>query len=189
LNEVLKKHQPTNFFITPTLVRVLSAYQSHINCDPLKFVAIGGGYLSKNCFVKFTRQFTCAYYYKTYGITEAGPRVSTYTIAYDQIHNFQPNYIGAPLENVQLATGKAIGNYQGKVSCYLHINTPSVYTGYLIDHQHCHKKKLGLETRISCTSNSKIIIFSAGKRIFLGLRVRYGVSKSKTYSLTKYRAC
>ncbi|HLV62649.1 AMP-binding protein [Galbibacter sp.] len=147
LNEVLKKHQPTNFFITPTLVRVLSAYQSHINCDPLKFVAIGGGYLSKNCFVKFTRQFTCAYYYKTYGITEAGPRVSTYTIAYDQIHNFQPNYIGAPLENVQLATGKAIGNYQGKVSCYLHINTPSVYTGYLIDHQHCHKKTLGLETR------------------------------------------
>src|SRR5690606_30413537 len=30
---------------------------------------------------------------------------------------------------------------------YLHINTPSVYTGYLIDHQHCHKKTLGLETR------------------------------------------
>ena len=146
LNDVLKKHRPTNFFITPTLVRVLSAYQSHLKFAPLKFVAIGGGYLSKNCFVKFTKQFPCTYYHKTYGITEAGPRVSTYTLAYEEVHAFRPNYIGTPIGNVQLSTGSAIGHYQGQVSSYLHIKTPSAFLGYLIGTHQYHKASTGLET-------------------------------------------
>lgn len=131
LSQILNEYKPTNLFTTPTLVRILSGYKLKTTIFSLRFIAIGGGYLSKKCFVKFTRLYPCKFYYKTYGITEAGPRVSTYIISYDDVDSFEPNYIGKPINNVNLILGGKVSNHNSYNLNYLNIISPSVFRGYI----------------------------------------------------------
>ena len=139
MKDIVKKHHPTNFFITPTLVRILLAYNVRFTSNSLRFVAIGGGYLDKNSFLEFTKNIVLPLYHKTYGLTEAGPRVSTYTIPFENTTTFQPNYLGEPLANVTLATEEKLRTHNGETMKYLTIKSPSIFMGYLFHKNTTHK--------------------------------------------------
>ncbi|RTY89364.1 AMP-binding protein [Flavobacterium sp. GT3R68] len=132
LEYLLNYYKPTNFFTTPTQVNVLLAFNMKQYAFSLRFVAIGGGYLNRFSFLNFTKKYPAAVYYKTYGITEAGPRVSTYAIEHIDAPSFEPNYLGKPLENVTLSLGENAGNYMDFAINYLQISTPSIFKGYLL---------------------------------------------------------
>jgi long-chain acyl-CoA synthetase len=132
LVDLLNHYKPTNFFTTPTQVNLLLGFVTIPGAtNGLRFIAIGGGFLNRFSFFKFSKKFGAEVYYKTYGITEAGPRVATYAIDKTDVKNFEPNYIGKPLENVSLIMGQKMGFYKEFEVSKLQISTPSLYKGYL----------------------------------------------------------
>jgi long-chain acyl-CoA synthetase len=132
LEYLLNHYKPTNFFTTPTQVNILLGYAIKQYAFNLRFIAIGGGYLNRYSFLNFTKKYPSEIYYKTYGITEAGPRVATYAIEHNNAMLFEPNYLGKPLDNVTLSMGGSAGSFRNFNINYLQIETPSIFKGYLL---------------------------------------------------------
>ncbi|PTT23436.1 hypothetical protein DBR28_18910, partial [Chryseobacterium sp. HMWF028] len=164
----IERYQITNFFITPTLLRTLLAYSIRLKTvdHSLKFISLGGGYIGKACFLKFSRNFPVPAYYKTYGISEAGPRVATYKIKYVDKEGFEPNYLGVPLENVSLETDVFFDTFYQKNIYNLSINTPSVFNGYLNPKEAANKYSDKVQT-------SDLVYNENGKFYIIGRNTDY----------------
>lgn len=132
IEHLLNHYKPTNFFTTPTQVNILLGNQIRNNHFSLRFITIGGGYLNKFSFQRFTKLYPSEIYFKTYGITEAGPRVTTYTVDHQQAQYFEPNYLGVPLDIVGLSLSEKVGQYHSFDTNYLRITSPSIFKGYLL---------------------------------------------------------
>jgi long-chain acyl-CoA synthetase len=133
LSSLLKKHGVTNFFMTPLIARLLLYYnqnKGHIEND-LNFVTIGGGKPQEDTVRRINKLLNCPIY-GTYGLAEAGPRVST-------------NKISVALKDFSLTIGETnpeveveiINKKKYQELCetenvgYLKIKSPSIYLGYI----------------------------------------------------------
>jgi acyl-CoA synthetase (AMP-forming)/AMP-acid ligase II len=129
---LLKKHSATNIFMTPLMSRLLFSYNNSI--VPLKnnlnFITIGGDKPNEEGVKKLQEIFKCPIY-STYGLAEAGPRVSTKKIDVNTplilgLGKPNPNIKMRLVENQEyqrLSKTKKIG--------YLNIQTDSIYLGYI----------------------------------------------------------
>ncbi len=169
----IEKYNVTNFFITPTLLRTLLAYNVKLGNagKTLEFISIGGGYVGKTCFLKFTGHFPVPSYYKTYGTSEAGPRVATYKISYSEKEDFEPNYLGVPLENISLEKESFFITYHQKDIYSLTINTPSVFNGYLNGNEYTGDLSKVLTSDLVYTENGKFYIIGRNSDYFSPFKI------------------
>ncbi|PIF43654.1 acyl-CoA synthetase (AMP-forming)/AMP-acid ligase II [Chryseobacterium sp. 52] len=169
----IKKYDVTNFFITPTLLRTLLAYNVRLGDagNTLEFISIGGGYVGKTCFLRFAGHFPVPSYYKTYGTSEAGPRVATYKIGYSEREGFEPNYLGVPLENISLEKDAFFATYHQKDIYSLTINTPSVFNGYLNGNEYTGDLSKVLTSDLVYTENEKFYIIGRNSDYFSPFKI------------------
>ncbi len=132
IGRLIDQYKPTNFFTTPTQVNILLSNKLKKGALGLRFITVGGGYLNKFSFQRFSKKYPAEVYYKTYGITEAGPRVATYTVNYSDTVYFEPNYLGTPLNKVGMSLCEKMGNYDNHETGFLRITSPSIFKGYLL---------------------------------------------------------
>lgn len=130
---LLNKHNITNIYLTPLLARLVVYY--NLKCKPksnnLNFIAIGGDKPYKSIIRKITNLFNCNIY-STYGLAEAGPRVSTNF--FKKGEEYKSITIGKPNPSVGVeirVTARYNKIFNNEKIGLLNIESPSIYLGYI----------------------------------------------------------
>lgn len=130
---LLNKHNITNIYLTPLLARLVVYY--NLKCKPkannLNFITIGGDKPYTSIIKKIVNLFNCNIY-TTYGLAEAGPRVSTKSFKKED-ENYMIS-IGTPNPNVDVQikkTAKYDKIFNNSAIGILNIQSPSVFLGYI----------------------------------------------------------
>ncbi len=130
---LLKKHLVTNIFMTPLMSRLLFQYCKDIDVieNNLSFITIGGDKPNVEGVKKLQNVFQCPIY-ATYGLAEAGPRVSTKKIKINEVFTSE---LGNPNPGIKMNIIKT-EKYQKLCRTdqigYLNIETHSIYLGYIV---------------------------------------------------------
>ena len=127
----ISKYKVTIMCINPTLLQM---YMDDYGCNygkydlsSLKELYVNGAKANlKICNKALTVFKQCAIYYE-YGLSEAGPRVTT-----QKIQAYCLDSVGKPINNVQIKVVSPPGN-ETKIGEYglVHVKTPSQYSGYI----------------------------------------------------------
>lgn len=130
---LLNKHNITNIYLTPLLARLVVYYnlKSRPKSNNLNFIAIGGDKPYKSIIKKITNLFNCNIY-STYGLAEAGPRVSTNF--FNKGEKCNAITIGKPNPSVKVeikSTARYNKIFNNEKIGLLNIETPSIYLGYI----------------------------------------------------------
>lgn len=133
ITTLVSRYKVTTLFTVPLVLRQFLALAHPANVEAafesLRLITIGGNHADE-----FTVRNALAFFkkplVKTYGLAEAGPRVSTKYIYPDKPFNFQT--VGKPIDKVQVEAlderGKKLERGQvGRIS----ISSPCVFSGYL----------------------------------------------------------
>ncbi len=127
----ISKYKVTIMCINPTLLQMYmdeySRRKDKYDISSLKQMYVHGAKTNIRCCESAAQIFTtCSVYYE-YGLTEAGPRVTTQRISSKSIDS-----VGKPIENVQV---KIINQNKKEVAKneygIIHVKTPSIYAGYI----------------------------------------------------------
>lgn len=151
--KLIQKYRATSLFTVPPMVRQINYWHDkgfyQGDFSSLRFVTVGGNHIERSSLVKAMKLFKCRFI-KTYGLAEAGPRVSTNVI--DAVTSDEIDSVGMPIPGVTIEVvddnGKPVpAGQEGTVL----ITSPSVMIGYLnadmpektIPHQHILTKDRG----------------------------------------------
>jgi long-chain acyl-CoA synthetase len=74
---IVEKEKITNFMTVPTIAKTLLNYSNQKPIPSLKWISIGGAPIDNETLKKLIESFKNIEFIKTYGLTEASPRVST----------------------------------------------------------------------------------------------------------------
>ena len=130
---LIRQQQITTMFTVPTLLRSLITVLSNIqdvkaSMSSLRLLTVGGGAIDKYWLQRALDLLKDTAIAVTYGLTEAGPRVSTYIV---QENPFYIGSVGRPIKGVEVA----IVDYQGNELSYnqqgeIVVFSASVMQGY-----------------------------------------------------------
>ena len=131
--KLIRQHRATSLFTVPPMVRQINYWHDkgfyREDFSSLRFVTVGGNHIERSSLIKAMKIFRCRFV-KTYGLAEAGPRVSTHIV--DTVTSHEIDSVGTPIDGVTIEivddtrTPLAAGQ-EGKVL----IKSPSVTIGYL----------------------------------------------------------
>jgi len=110
------------------------------NLNSLKYICFGGGSLSSNKYSQLKSNFKNVKFVQTYGLTEAGPRVTTLIIEKD----YDPTNVGKPIKGIEIQIRNIVREVNsinnvgeiwikspGQMKGYYQITTNSVQKGFL----------------------------------------------------------
>ncbi|UZR96682.1 class I adenylate-forming enzyme family protein [Chondrinema litorale] len=123
----------TSLFTVPPMIRQINYMQEKGfftgDFSSLRFITVGGNHIEKESLQRAMNVFSCPFI-KTYGLAEAGPRVSTYKV--ETPTDPEIDSVGYPLEGVKMRVLDAIGNNAkpNEIGRVL-IESPSVMNGYM----------------------------------------------------------
>ncbi|MFC0186376.1 Acyl-CoA synthetase (AMP-forming)/AMP-acid ligase II [Pseudarcicella hirudinis] len=133
IGSLLNKYRVTTLFMVPPMIRQINYLQSKgfykMNTSSLRFVTIGGNRMEQSSILKAMGFFGCPIV-KTYGLAEAGPRVCTNVIPsqeYREINSVGKANNGIKVSIIDKSGNSLAVNQLGTI----HINSPSVTSGYL----------------------------------------------------------
>ena len=161
---LISKHKASSVFMVPPMIRQINYWHSkgfyREDFSSLRFVTVGGNHIERCSLLKAMKLFKCQFV-KTYGLAEAGPRVSTNIIR--SVTSDTIGTVGKPIPNVTISIvddhGKIVkAGQQGKVL----VKSPSVTIGYLnaktpngtIPHQSILTKDIGY---LSASGNLSVL--------------------------------
>lgn len=127
----VSKYKATIMCINPTLLQMymdeLSHHEEKYDLSSLKELYVHGAKANlKSCEAASKIFNKCSVYYE-YGLSEAGPRVTTQKISASCLDS-----VGKPIKNVQIKIIKQSGEeVQENEYGVIHIQTPSQYSGYI----------------------------------------------------------
>lgn len=127
----VSKYKATIMCINPTLLQMymdeLSHHEEKYDLSSLKELYVHGAKANlKSCEAASKIFNKCSVYYE-YGLSEAGPRVTTQKISACCLDS-----VGKPIKNVQIKIIKQFGEeVQENEYGVIHIQTPSQYSGYI----------------------------------------------------------
>ena len=128
LNNV-QKFGVTDMCLNPTILRlIIEEYdRKEYDISSLHNIYVHGAKTDTKLFKKAKTVFSDVNMYCEYGLTEAGPRVTS-----QKVNNSHKESDGLPITGVQIAiiNGNGIPSMSG-VKGIIHINTPSIYSGYI----------------------------------------------------------
>ena len=142
VNSILKlidKHKVSSVFTAPPIFRqlvyLLENYQSFMatkyDWSCLRYVTVGGDSIESNSLCKGLSLLNCTII-KTYGLAEAGPRVSANFIRYK---TDDMDHVGKPLEGVGVKVYGSDGKpFPVGLPGQLVVDTPAICQGYLFRH-------------------------------------------------------
>lgn len=111
------KCQPDYLVVNPTLLHYLTKYAENESEIPeIKGIYTCGGFASAILINKARNTFSSSKVYNMYGLTEAGPRVTSQT---DEFDNYEAGFAGKPIKNVSVKivndSGEACINEEGRI--------------------------------------------------------------------------
>ena len=111
------KCKPDYLVVNPTLLHYLTKYAENEREMPeIKGIYTCGGFASATLINKARNTFSSSKVYNMYGLTEAGPRVTSQTDAPD---NYEAGFAGKPIKNVSVKiindSGEARINEEGRI--------------------------------------------------------------------------
>ena len=130
---LIKLHKATSVFTAPPMIRQINYFYNkgfyREDFSSLRFVTVGGNHVERSSLLKAMKIFNCTFV-KTYGLAEAGPRVSTNIISSLTADNIDS--VGKAIEGVKIKIiddkGKELpAQSQGRVV----IQSPCITSGYL----------------------------------------------------------
>jgi acyl-CoA synthetase (AMP-forming)/AMP-acid ligase II len=132
----VKKYNISRLFLNPQLLRVYSneinKKDYDINC--LKKIYTSGSILNETVYQKSKIAFRDVEIINGYGLSEAGPRVTT-----QELSNVRDHSAGKPIKNVELIIVNDDGNMcKNGNRGYIHIKSHSMFMGYVVG---CAKHK------------------------------------------------
>lgn len=96
--EVIEKYKVTNFTCIPFILEEINKCNiDKLRINSLRFVCFGGSRIHEDILRKLVVKYKNLVFYQTYGLTEAGPRVTTKKIERNEINI---SNVGHPIENV-----------------------------------------------------------------------------------------
>lgn len=109
--------KPDYLVVNPTLLHYLTKYAKNENELPkIKGIYTCGGFASAALINKARNVFSSSKIYNMYGLTEAGPRVTSQT---DSPLNYEAGFAGRPIKNVSVKiisdSGEACTNEEGHI--------------------------------------------------------------------------
>lgn len=174
----IQKFKVTTTTMVPTTLYLLEQFHTRFNADlsSLRSICFGAGFISAQKLSDIISKFPRIDFYQTYGLTEAGPRVTTQSYS---AHPHKSNSIGRLLSGVkvqildhdfkQVPTGVI-----GQIS----VKSPSTMLGYYNNLQETEKKYFGQylltgdlgyfdkDKFLYLTGRLKNIVISGGINIF-----------------------
>lgn len=123
-SSLISRFSPTNFTVVPAILRSIVSLLSTSEIGPnlVRQIFVGGGRAPSKLISQASRIFPKAEFVVTYGLTEAGPRVTTRRNA--EVDGMDESYVGRPLHGIQI---------EREISGELLIKTPSQRAGFLRD--------------------------------------------------------
>jgi len=111
------KYKPDYIVVNPTLLHFLIKYaENEKELPEIKGIYTCGGFASTTLISKARNTFSSAKIYNMYGLTEAGPRVTSQT---DSLDNYEAGFTGRPIKNVSVKIindlGEACTNEEGQI--------------------------------------------------------------------------
>ncbi|OHU86154.1 MULTISPECIES: class I adenylate-forming enzyme family protein [Pseudoalteromonas] len=168
LGEWLQENAITFASVTPHIVKLLIAQRPALN---IRTLTIGGDAINKATLLRVLKLFDKTEIYCTYGLTEAGPRVSTYKANAQHLINLTKVPLGEPLDGVSLSLANEVDGVGELV-----IETPTKMVGIAVNNSivelHLdHRLNTGdffsrLNGGFAFSSRSKNIIKRAGEKIY-----------------------
>lgn len=148
---LIQKEKITTLFTVPTVIRTLNSILSHIpsitkQLSQLRLLTIGGGSIDSFNLERILENISKTSIAVTYGLCEAGPRVSTCFVHETRLHS---RSVGHPIEGVSVNIvddhGDELPNGQeGEVR----VTSPSVMKGYILNgtNNHCFIPEMKIDT-------------------------------------------
>jgi long-chain acyl-CoA synthetase len=173
LETTILKTTPNVVLGTPTTITNIH------NLSDFKIICIGGDTIHSKIIEYIFIQNKEVTIYVTYGLTEAGPRVSTFKITLDTFNHTDSFPLGKPIGNVKFHLEKQENNIYE-----LYIESDTLMLGYLnneLETKHVLKNKLLATGDLFKLKDNKLFFFSRKK----GLICRGGENISLPY-IEKY---
>ena len=174
--KIIEKWRVTNFTAVPTLLVAL--YNSKIlpyDISSLKIVCFGGSPISKNFLENIIKKFPTIAFVQTYGLTEAGPRVTTLS---PSTYDTKVGSVGSAISGVEI---KIIDDFGNTIGCNeigeVIIKSNSIMKGYfkspeetaaVVHKNWLYSGDMGYVTKdgyLYIVGRKKNIIISGGKNI------------------------
>jgi len=148
---LIEKEKITTLFSVPVMIRTLNSIFLHLppitkQFSQLRLLTIGGGMIDSFNLERILENISKTSIAVTYGLCEAGPRVSTCFV-----HETQPHRqsVGRPIEGVSVNIVDDYGNelpngQEGEVV----VTSPSVMKGYILNgtNNHCFIPEMKIDT-------------------------------------------
>lgn len=175
--KLVAQHKVTSIFTAPPMIRQINYLYNkgfyREDFSSLRYVTVGGNHIERSSLLKSMKIFKCAFV-KTYGLAEAGPRVSTNRIESVSCSNIDA--VGKPLDGVTIRIVDEAGNdlpanTQGRVI----IESPCVTLGYL----NASSDRITPEQRI--VTEDIGFVSDAGDLTVLGRRNEFIQFKDQTF--------
>ena len=136
--KIVEERKVTNFTAVPSILNILSKHNTlNYDISSLKTVCFGGNPISKEKLIEIMYKFPTIAFVQTYGLTEAGPRVTTLPI---QKCNEKVGSVGRAISGVEIKiidrTGRNLA--YGEIGEVL-IKSKSIMKGYFRDSEETEK--------------------------------------------------
>ena len=125
----IEKFSVSHICLNPKLLSMYSveARLNDYNLTSLKSIYVSGSLLDQNLYCEASSIFSFSGIYNMYGLTEAGPRVSSQTDICKK-----GNSVGYPIRDVKIMIVNEMGVAVDQGVCgIIHVDTPNKYIGYV----------------------------------------------------------